>query len=55
MNSRSVRIEILVVQPQPDTFEGEPVLFGLQDKKQAVHLGVAQGDGSVLYATASCT
>ena len=47
--TRMVCLRLICVTPPPSQHENRPTEFGLQDKKQVVHPGQAQADGSVHY------
>ncbi len=47
--TRSVRLRLISETQPPTLHEGEPTIFGLQDKQQAVDSGRRCRDGSVEY------
>ncbi len=46
---RSLRLRLICVTPPPRLHEGQPTIFGLQDKRQTLDPGQPQYDGSVAY------
>jgi Family of unknown function (DUF5990) len=50
--STPARIHLIVTceAPPPDTLNGQPTEFGLQDKQQALHPGARQPDGSLRFS-----
>jgi len=47
--AHSVRIRLICTTPPPSLCEGEPTVFGLQDKRQSLEVGQERPDGSVAY------
>jgi hypothetical protein len=47
-NEYPVRLRVICLNPPPDDID-QPVDFGLQDKKQALHAGSEQPDGSISF------
>ncbi len=47
--TRAVHLRLICLTPPPPEHENAPTEFGLQDKKQVVHSGQAQPDGSVHF------
>ena len=46
---QTVRLRLICPAPPPPQHAGQPTEFGLQDKKQALHAGVAQIDHSIYF------
>jgi hypothetical protein len=44
-----LRVRLICVLPPPNEHDGHVMEFGLQDKKQALHPGVRQKNGSIYY------
>lgn len=49
VGSRRVRLRIICVAPPAELHEGEPTIFGLQDKRRAIDAGTRRPDGSIEY------
>ena len=47
--TRSVRFRLICTTPPPPLHEGEPAVFGLQDKRRSLDVGQRRPDGSVAY------
>ena len=47
--TRSVRLRLICTTPPPSLHEGEPAVFGLQDKRRSLDVGQGHPDGSVAY------
>ena len=48
MNS-TLRLHIIVTNPPPDSYQGHPAVFGLQDKSGSLTPGTPAADGSLLF------
>jgi hypothetical protein len=42
-------IRLVCLEPPPALYEGEPAEFGLQDREQQLHAGLAQAAGSLAF------
>lgn len=49
MISATLHLRIIVTDPPPDTYNGKPAIFGLQDKNGALTPGAATPDGNLLF------
>ena len=47
--TRSVQLRLICATPPPSLHEGEPAMFGLQDKQRSLDIGQGRPDGSVAY------
>ncbi len=45
----SVAMRLICLMQPPDTYDGRPTKFGLQDKKQVLHLGIRLPDGALRF------
>lgn len=49
METAIIRLQVICQQPPPDQHDGQPMVFGLQDKKNSLAAGEKQPDGSLRF------
>jgi hypothetical protein len=49
-DARHVQLIVVCESPPPSAHDGQAAEFGLQDKRRALHPGIAQPDGALIFS-----
>jgi hypothetical protein len=51
----TISFRVICIHPPLGERDGQPTVFGLQDKKGGLEMGVRQDDGLLIYTDDNCT